>query len=43
MAIGERTITVEQALAYVDLFLATPFEKGGRHERRVSLIEPGRV
>jgi ribose 5-phosphate isomerase B len=40
MAIGERTITIEQALEYVDLFLATPFEKGGRHERRVSLIEP---
>jgi ribose 5-phosphate isomerase B len=40
MAIGERTITEEQALAYVDLFLATPFATGGRHERRVNLIEP---
>lgn len=40
MAIGERTISLEQALAWVDLFLETPFEGGGRHARRVGLIEP---
>lgn len=39
MAIGERTITVEQALRYADIFLATPFD-GGRHARRVEKIEP---
>ncbi|BET69713.1 ribose 5-phosphate isomerase B [Opitutales bacterium ASA1] len=39
MAIGERTVSVEQALAYVDVFLATPFD-GGRHQRRVLQIEP---
>jgi ribose 5-phosphate isomerase B len=39
MAIGERTVSLEFALELVDVFLATPFE-GGRHERRVSLIEP---
>jgi len=39
MAIGERTVPLELALELVDTFLATPFE-GGRHERRVSLIEP---
>jgi ribose 5-phosphate isomerase B len=39
MAIGERTVPLETALHLVDLFLATPFD-GGRHQRRVSLIEP---
>jgi len=39
MAIGERTVPLDLALELVDTFLATPFE-GGRHERRVSLIEP---
>lgn len=39
MAIGERTVPLEFALELVDLFLTTPFE-GGRHERRVQLIEP---
>jgi ribose 5-phosphate isomerase B len=39
MAIGERTVPLEAALRLVDLFLATPFD-GGRHARRVNLIEP---
>lgn len=39
MAIGERTVSLEFALELVDTFLTTPFE-GGRHERRVQLIEP---
>lgn len=39
IAIGERTVSLEFALELIDIFLTTPFE-GGRHERRVSLIEP---
>jgi len=39
MAIGERTLPLPVALELVDTFMATPFE-GGRHERRVNLIEP---
>ncbi|MGH8020285.1 MAG: RpiB/LacA/LacB family sugar-phosphate isomerase [Opitutaceae bacterium] len=39
MAIGERTITLEQARHFTDIFLTTAFE-GGRHQRRVDLIEP---
>jgi ribose 5-phosphate isomerase B len=39
MSIGERTVSLEQALRFVDVFLTTPFE-GGRHQRRVALIEP---
>lgn len=39
MAIGERTISESEALRFVDIFLATPFD-GGRHERRVHQIEP---
>ncbi len=37
IAIGERTITVEQALRYVDIWLGTDFE-GGRHAIRVDKI-----
>lgn len=38
LSIGERTVTAEEALEIVKLFLSTPFE-GGRHERRVQKIE----
>lgn len=38
ISIGERTISLAQALRCVDLFLETPFE-GGRHQRRVDLID----
>ncbi|PAW79264.1 MAG: ribose 5-phosphate isomerase B [Verrucomicrobia bacterium Tous-C9LFEB] len=38
LSIGERTVTAEQALEIVKLFIETPFE-GGRHERRVQKIE----
>ncbi len=38
IAIGQRTVDLEQALKIVDLFLDTPFE-GGRHERRIRLID----
>ncbi len=40
IAIGERTIPEALALKLVDIFLTTPFAAGGRHERRVNLIEP---
>ncbi|HEX9782921.1 MAG TPA: ribose 5-phosphate isomerase B [Opitutaceae bacterium] len=39
MAIGERTLTIEQALRCVDIFLTAAFE-GGRHQKRVAQIEP---
>jgi ribose 5-phosphate isomerase B len=38
IAIGERTISREAALAVVDTWMATRFE-GGRHERRIKKIE----
>jgi len=39
IAIGERTVTKSQAVEMVRIFLRTPFD-GGRHERRVKMIEP---
>ena|SRR5690606_9619812 len=38
LALGERTISLELALKLVGIWLETPFE-GGRHQRRISLIE----
>jgi ribose 5-phosphate isomerase B len=38
ISIGERTITSEEAIAIVNVWLATPFE-GGRHQRRIDLID----
>lgn len=38
IAIGGRMHTQEQALALVDLFIATPFSYEERHERRIALI-----
>ena len=38
LSLGERMISEEQALAIVDVWLATPFE-GGRHVRRIELID----
>ncbi|MCX7767459.1 MAG: ribose 5-phosphate isomerase B [Flavobacteriales bacterium] len=40
LALPGRFITEEEAIEIVDQFLDTPFE-GGRHERRVSMIESG--
>jgi ribose 5-phosphate isomerase B len=37
LALGERVLGVERALAIVEVFLATDFE-GGRHARRVEQI-----
>jgi len=39
IAIGGRMHTEEEALALVDLFLATPFTHDPRHVRRIALIE----
>jgi len=39
IAIGERTVSETDSLRLVDLFLTTAFDAGGRHERRVNLIE----
>jgi ribose 5-phosphate isomerase RpiB len=36
--IGERTISLDVALAIIGIWLTTPFE-GGRHARRVQMIE----
>jgi ribose 5-phosphate isomerase B len=38
MSIGERTITLAQALAFVRIWLATDFE-GGRHLNRIRKID----
>jgi ribose 5-phosphate isomerase B len=38
LSLGERTVTLEQALAIVRIWLATPFE-GGRHLPRIQKIE----
>ena len=38
IAIGGRMHPQEQALALVDLFIATPFSYEERHERRIALI-----
>lgn len=37
LALGQRVIGLDHALAVIDVFLETEFE-GGRHERRVKLI-----
>lgn len=39
LALPARFITDEQAMAIVDAFLGATFE-GGRHQRRIELIEP---
>ncbi|HZK01861.1 MAG TPA: ribose 5-phosphate isomerase B [Anaerovoracaceae bacterium] len=37
LALGGRVITVEEAIAIVDVWLSTDFE-GGRHQRRIDLL-----
>jgi ribose 5-phosphate isomerase B len=39
LALGERTVSLEMALEIVRIWLVTEFA-GGRHARRVALIEP---
>jgi ribose 5-phosphate isomerase B len=38
LAIGARLLTVEQVLAFVDIWLATPFD-GGRHQVRIDKLD----
>jgi ribose 5-phosphate isomerase B len=38
LSIGERMVSEAEALAIVDVWLATPFE-GGRHQRRIEMID----
>ena len=38
LSLGERMVSEADALAIVDVWLATPFE-GGRHQRRIELID----
>jgi ribose 5-phosphate isomerase B len=38
ISIGARNHPVEDAQRFVDIFLATPFSHGARHERRIGLI-----
>jgi ribose 5-phosphate isomerase B len=42
LALGERLLTEDQALAIVDVWMTTAFE-GGRHRRRVELIDGERT
>lgn len=42
LAIGQRMVSPEQALALVDLWLATPFV-GGRHAPRIAKIDAERL
>jgi ribose 5-phosphate isomerase B len=38
LAIGQRMLSIEQVLAFVDIWLSTPFE-GGRHLRRIEKLD----
>ena len=38
LSLGERMVTLEAALAIVQIWLDTPFE-GGRHQHRIELID----
>jgi ribose 5-phosphate isomerase B len=39
LALGGRVLEPEAALAIVDVWLATEFERGGRHQRRVDKLD----
>ena len=38
ISIGARNHTAAQAVSFVDLFLATPFSRDERHERRIAML-----
>jgi ribose 5-phosphate isomerase B len=38
LSIGERMVSEIDALAILEVWLATPFE-GGRHQRRIEMID----
>jgi ribose 5-phosphate isomerase B len=42
VSLGERMLSIHEALEIVDLWLKTPFE-GDRHERRIRKIEKGQA
>jgi ribose 5-phosphate isomerase B len=39
LSLGGRMVSEAEALAIVDVWLATPFD-GGRHQRRIEMIDP---
>jgi ribose 5-phosphate isomerase B len=39
LALGGRTTSFEEATRWVDIWLATPFDGGERHVRRVALLD----
>jgi glycine hydroxymethyltransferase len=41
ICLGERLVDADTALKIVDTFVDTPFDSGGRHERRVGKMENG--
>jgi ribose 5-phosphate isomerase B len=38
MSIGARNHTDDEAVRFVDVFLATPFSQGERHKRRIAML-----
>jgi ribose 5-phosphate isomerase B len=38
ISIGARNHTEDEAIGFVDLFLATPFSQGERHQRRIAML-----
>ena len=38
ISLGARNHTAAEAMAFVDLFLATPFSQDDRHERRIAML-----
>ena len=42
LALGERLIPQDLAMAILDVWMATPFD-GGRHQRRIDLIDTDRM
>lgn len=38
VSVGARQHTVEEALSFVDAFVAEPFSQGERHQRRIDLL-----
>jgi ribose 5-phosphate isomerase B len=38
ISFGQRLLSLEQVLAFVDIWLATPFD-GGRHQARIEKLD----
>ena len=41
LSLGERLISMQDAIAIVDVWMTTPFD-GGRHQRRIDMIDEDR-